>query len=219
MKEQQRSFIIWFGNNKFYQWLVWAAGLIGVALVAWSLWPLASLEVDFPLSSMYLEGGRVELGWPARVRRGGTEGISLGLDTTGLMIEIESSEGPVLMPLSDLEADFNPVLEARLELSGSEVVPSGPVREPFLSGQRVEYEWVATPRRGGVLNGRIWLYLELVPATGDDEVTVRYPVLARPLEIESRTILGLGIFGVRALGGGLILMSLWVLWFIGKKRT
>ena len=217
MKEQQRSFIIGFGNNKFRQWLVWAAGLIGVMLVAWSLWPLASEEVDFPLSSMYLEGGRVDLDWPARVRRGGTEEISLGLDTTGLMIETESSEGPVLIPLSDLEADFNPVLEARLELSGSETAPSGAVREPFFPGQRVEYEWVVAPRSGGALNGRIWLFLELVPVTDDDEVTVRYPVLARPLEIESLSILGLGVFGVRGLGGGLVLLSLWLLWFIRKK--
>ena len=217
MKEQSRSLITGFGNKKPYQWLIWAAGLIGVTLLAWSLLPLPSEEVDFTLSSMYLEGGQVVLDWPAMVRRGEAEGIHLGLDTSGMMIEIESSDGSVLIPLSDLAADFNPVFEARLELSGSEITPSGPVREPFAPGQWAEYEWLVIPRSGGVLNGRIWLYLDLVPTGSGEGATVRYPVLARPLEIESLSILGLGVFGVRGLGGGLVLVSLWLLWFIRKK--
>ena len=208
-----------FGIKKTYQWLACTAGLIGVTLFVWSLWPLPSENVDFTLSSMYLEGGQVVLDWPATVRRGGVYEIHLGLDTTGLMIELESSGSPVLIPLSDLADDFNPMFESRLELSDSQITPSGSVREPFMPGQWAEFEWVVTPRSGNVLNGRIWLYLDLVPATSDEEVTVRYPVLARPLEIESRSILGLGVFGARALGGGLILLSLWLLWFIRKKRT
>jgi len=216
MKTRQSPAITGLENRKRLAWLILTIGLM---LCVWSFWPLSSEVISFPLSSMYLQGGQVVLDWPSVVRRGEAQEVYLGLDTTGLLIEIESSDGPTLLSLTDLAADFNPVFEARLELAGSDISPSGALREPFAPGQQVEYEWFVIPRNGGRLNGRVWLYLELVPKDSEELVTVLYPVLARPLEIESSSLLGLGVFGVRGLGGCLILISSGLLWFFRKKTN
>lgn len=218
MIKKLKSLTVCCVNNKPYHGLIWMVGLAGVTLLAWSLWPLPSASVNFTLSSMFLDGGLVELAWPAVVQRGGAEKIQLSVDTTGLLIEIETTDGPALILLSDLAADFNTVFEARLEFSGSEIIPSGAVRVPFAPGQQVDFDWLVIPRQGGALKGTIWLYLELVPVSSNEETAVVYPVLARSLEIESRSLLGLGVFGVRGVGGALILICLSLLWFSWKKN-
>ena len=218
MKTRLVSIFKGFSKNKYSLVLIGMIGLVGAALLAWSLWPMPTGEAEFILSSMYLEGGQVELVWPATVRRGEAAEIHLSVDSAGMMVEIETSDGPALLLLSDLAADFNALFEGRLEISGSDASPLGPVRIPFTSGQRAEYDWSIISRSGSALKGTIWLYLELVPTSGDERVTVRYPVLARSLDIESRSIMGLGVFGVRGMGGMLLLMSLWLLWAYRKKN-
>jgi len=91
-------------------------------------------------------------------------------------------------------------LEGRLELSGVSVVPGAVVLAPDRSAQPVSFRWLVTAAQEPLVSGTLWL-TEIFKASDGSEV--RVPLLARPLELEWRTLLGLSLPDARWLGGSL----------------
>jgi hypothetical protein len=91
-------------------------------------------------------------------------------------------------------------LEGRLELAGAMVVPGEVVLAPDRSAQPVSFRWLVTAAQEPLVSGTLWL-TEIFKAADGSEV--RVPLLARPLELEWRTLLGLSLPDARWLGGSL----------------
>ncbi len=91
-------------------------------------------------------------------------------------------------------------LEGRLELPGVSVMPGEVVLAPDRSALPVNFRWLVTAAPAPSLSGTLWLTEILKSADGSEE---RVALLARPLEFERRSLLGLGLPDARWLGGAL----------------
>ncbi|MDO8971634.1 MAG: hypothetical protein Q7U74_13150, partial [Saprospiraceae bacterium] len=92
-------------------------------------------------------------------------------------------------------------LEGRLELAGVDLFPSEMMRVPFRPGQTVSFRWLVTAHQGAAENGTLWLV-----AIGIDSSiqATRFPLIARPIQLEVREVLGLNFLSARWVGSGMI---------------
>lgn len=156
------------------------------------------------------ESRRLNLDWPARMRAGDSDRIRLTLeiDDQGDLVATASAEGHQVtfqtIDIPNLYDTHNIVAEARLDLAGVVVRPSGSVSEPLLPGQPVIYYWSVQPDQAGTYRGAVWLYLQFVPLDGGQ--VSRRTVSIQEIEIEATTFLGLGGQTARVTGtiGGVL---------------
>lgn len=112
--------------------------------------------------------------------------------------------------LFELYKEYNLMIEARLQFLGVPISPLGDLNMALLPRQGAQYSWEIQNDKAGVYNGTMWVFLNLVPKENGEEK--QYPLIAREIMIESRSIAGLpvsvirlaGIFGI-LIGGYLIL--------------
>jgi hypothetical protein len=103
------------------------------------------------------------------------------------------------------------LLEARLDLPGAQVDPPGITSQALQAGLVHNFAWQVTANRSGHHTGTLWVYWR--PLVGE---TV--PLLARPIQLQGYSILGLGAPASRWVGGFGLAGSL-VLWISRKKIT
>lgn len=88
--------------------------------------------------------------------------------------------------------------EARIDLAGVEVQPSGSIYEPMKPGQSVTFYWSIRPQETGVYRGTVWLHLNFADkSTGEND---RVAVSAQIVEIEAVDFLGLSVNLARTSG-------------------
>ena len=114
---------------------------------------------------------------------------------------LETTEG-VFVSFVDVGtvADKASLVEGRLDLPGVNIFPGSVVTAPFHPDQAISFRWLVTAGNESPLPGRLWLTLITNDAAGAD---TRNAVLARPLELDIRQILGMPLPEVRWLGGGM----------------
>lgn len=156
-----------------------------------------------------LERRLLMLEWPQTMREKDSDLIMLSitmdesvLATPTLAIPEPNDEGtPVQIP--DLYETHNVFAVARLDMVGLEA-DRNDMREPLRPGQPVTFYWSVRASEAGRYRGVVWLHVEMVPKDGGsiDEILL----LARPIEINAVTVLGmpgdlariLGMLGVLA---------------------
>jgi hypothetical protein len=160
--------------------------------------PSATIAVTKPTPAelVHHENRLIEIEWPAQMRVGDSDVIRLSLvmDEQGLITPTAVIEGhevmgePVKIP--NLYETHNLVAEARLDLLGIESLPKGTISEPLSPGKTVNFYWNIQSHAAGDFRGTLWLHVNIVPR-GDDGQIERVALLAKPIEIESTTILGM----------------------------
>jgi hypothetical protein len=141
------------------------------------------------------ESRRLTLEFPPVIRTGDSTRIRLQLevDEQGNIAPTAVVEGNVItgevVEIPNLYETHNVIAEARLDMAGMEVQPSGTISEPLSQGQSVIFYWSVRPNESGKYEGTAWLHLRFVPKGGGEES--RIPVSVQFLEIEANSFLGI----------------------------
>jgi hypothetical protein len=88
--------------------------------------------------------------------------------------------------------------EARLDMAGLAVQPSGTVSKRLFTGETVDFSWSVSPTSDGSYRGTVWLFLKFVPFEEGEEL--EKVLFSRPLEIQTVNLFGLGGQPARVLG-------------------
>ncbi len=140
----------------------------------------------------------LQLEWPEKIRVGEARRIRLGLEMLDAIKPAgDLSESEVITP-SDWYAHYNVVVESRLDLAGMSVKPDGTMNEPMRPGEPVVFYWSVSPEQTGSFEGTVWVYINLIPKNG--QTAERFLLLARPLDIQAVSFLGMPAWFSRGLG-------------------
>lgn len=145
------------------------------------------------------------LEFPSKMRAG-VEGdivrLTLEVDNLGNITPTAQFEGNVVVgetiEIPDLYETHDVTAEARLDLAGMIIQPSGPTFEPLTRGQSATFFWSIRPEEVGKYRGTVWLHLNFKDkSTGDES---RIAVSAQIVEIEAVDFFGLSVNFARTSG-------------------
>lgn len=178
-----------------------------------------------------LERRLLVLEWPQTLREKDSDLIMLSitmdeaaLATATLTIPEPSDEGtPVEFP--DLYETHNVFAVARLDMVGLEA-DRNDMREQLRPGRPVTFYWSIRASEAGRYRGVVWLHVEMVPKNGGNVEEIL--LLARPIEINAVTVLGmpgdlarilgmLGVFVSTVIGYPLI--QKWIESWQNRRKT
>ncbi len=172
-----------------------------------------------------LEKRLLILEWPQMVREKDTALIelTLAMNEQG-QITATAHPGGTPVEIPNIYDTHNIVAVARLDMAGVEAYRED-IREPLRPGEPVTFTWSIRADEAGTYRGVVWLRLELVPKNGGQIEEML--LLARTIEIQAVTVLGLSGSLARILGGaGLILSTAlgypfiqnWVAGWLKRRR-
>jgi hypothetical protein len=178
------------------------------------------------------EARRLTLEWPPDIKVGDSDVLRLtleidpdgGVTATAVVEGHETRSEKVLIP--NLYETHNVLAEARLDLAGVEVTPTGEISEPMLPGEPVTFFWSVKPEQVGTYRGTIWVHLRFIPKDGGPES--RKTLSAQQVEVRAVNLLGLSGNAARWMGllGTLVGSSLsfekvssWVISRLRKKKN
>lgn len=101
--------------------------------------------------------------------------------------------------MKNLTAEYQPIVQARLELSGADFAPQGQINQAMLKGKVEHFYWQVQPIKSGMQRGTLWLHILYAPLTADGLESQRL-LLAYPLEVPVHDLIGLGILPVQVIG-------------------
>ncbi len=137
----------------------------------------------------------LSLEWPDRLRVGDADVIKLVLavDQGGVITPTAEISGhevigqPVVIP--NLYDTHDLVLEARLDLAGVDVQPTGNLSAPLQPGTTVTFYWSIAASHPGTYRGTLWAYLNIIPRDGSP--MQQQVLLGKRLDIAAQNLLGL----------------------------
>ena len=151
------------------------------------------------------ERRRLTLEYPPRIRAGDSDIVRLTLevDQSGNITPTAVVEGNVTtgetIEIPNLYETHHVIAEARFDVAGMQVSPSGLSSEVLEPGQTVRFFWSIRPEQVGTYRGTVWLYLRFVDKVSGEES--QRPVSAQIVEIEAVNLLGIPANVVRVAGG------------------
>src|SRR5512139_3016065 len=164
-----------------------------IVFLAWGYWPvhreLRARPVS-PAKSAQAEQAVLTLLFPPRIRVGEPGVVRLTLDVDALTDFL-----PAAGESGSIFDTHHVIAEARYDIPGVAVQPSGLISAPVSQGQTAVFYWTLRPGEAGKYRGTIWLYVRAIDkSTGQES---RETVSAQIVEIESVKFLGLVINRVR----------------------
>jgi hypothetical protein len=153
------------------------------------------------------EERRLTLEWPSTIRTGESNRVYLTLDVDkdGKITPTVREQGNVTkgetVYIPNLYETHYVYAEARLDLAGTEVSPSGDSQEPMLPGKVVTFFWSVKPESTGSYRGTVTVHLHFVPMSNTSGQESRILLSAQPIDIEAVNFLGLGGIWARIVGG------------------
>jgi len=150
------------------------------------------------------ESRRLSLEFPPVVRTGDSTRIRLQLevDDRGNITPTAQIGGSIVtggvVEIPNLYETHFVTAEARIDLAGVEVQPSGSIYEPMKPGQSVTFYWSIRPQETGVYRGTVWLHLVFMERVSGEKS--RMTVSAQIVEIEAVDFFGFPVNFVRTSG-------------------
>jgi len=167
------------------------------------------LPTDLP-AFLYDQKMILTLNVPAQVWLGDQYVITLAIKP----VETKSAVGNSNSIISSYHAN----IEARLDLEGGIVTPGKTILEPIHAGQSVQYQWQVRADGKRDINGKLWIYLNILQYTSTS--SWRLPRFALPLQIAVKDIIGLpvGVFRMLVIFTILVVTIVVGLYFyLGRK--
>jgi hypothetical protein len=146
----------------------------------------------------------ITLEWPTGIRVGDSDVVrlKLELDETGEITPTAFFEDhEVQAELVEIENLYDTHVirvEARLDILGLGLSPTGITDRRLLPGEPVEFSWSLRPEAPGTYRGTVWLWVRYLPLDGGEQI--EKTLFSKPLEIEGQNLLGLGGQAARLLG-------------------
>jgi hypothetical protein len=132
-------------------------------------------------------------------------------DIIQLTLELDSQETGELMEFPTLAKDNNKyyqdgnlfdlyhvIVEARLEMAGTEYLPTGDISEALLPAIPVAFLWNIRSSQAGFYQGTVWLHLVFISKAGGQDI--RQVLTAQRMNIEVVNFFGLNGKSARILG-------------------
>jgi hypothetical protein len=161
-------------------------------------------ETGLPPQPAVAESRMLTVEFPPQIRAGDSDLIRLTLDVDelGNLTATAETAGNVtqgeVVQIPNIYETHNIVAEARLDMAGVQINPSGAISEPLRPGQTVTYYWSVRAEDVGIYRGTLWFYLRFVPLDGGAEQ--RQALSAQKIEIEAVNFFGLKAQPARFLG-------------------
>jgi len=128
--------------------------------------------------------------------------LTLEVDEQGNITPTARVEGNVIagevIQVPNLYETHTVTAEARIDLAGMDVQPSGAIYEPMVPGHAVKFFWSIRPQSTGLYRGTVWLHLVFVDRISGEES--RMAVSAQIVEIEAVDFFGFSVNVVRTSG-------------------
>jgi hypothetical protein len=144
--------------------------------------------------------------YPAKIRAGDSDRVRLTLevDEQGNITPTAIVDGNVMsgevIEIPNLYETHRVIAEAKFDIAGVEVAPTGLSSQTLEQGQTVTFFWSVRPTDVGVYRGTIWLYLRFVDKASGEES--QKTVSAQDVNIEAVNLFGLSANLARMLGVG-----------------
>ena len=144
--------------------------------------------------------------YPGKIRAGDSDRVRLTLEideqgniTPAAVVDGNVVNGEVI-EIPNLYETHHVIVEAKFDIAGVEVAPSGLSSQSLEQGQTVTFTWSIRPMDVGVYRGTIWLYLRFVDKVSGEES--RKTVSAQDVDIEAVNLFGLSADLARMFGVG-----------------
>lgn len=128
--------------------------------------------------------------------------LTLEVDDRGNIVPTAEVEGNVVtgevIEIPNLYESHHVVAEARFDMAGMEVRPSGLISAPISQGQTAIFYWSIRPAETGIYRGTVWLYLRFVDRSSGEES--RKAISVQIVEIQAVNLLGVSANLARATG-------------------
>jgi hypothetical protein len=151
------------------------------------------------------ETRRLTLEFPPKMKAGVESDIvrlTLEVDELGNITPTARIEGNIVtgevIEIPNLYETHNVTAEARFDIAGIDVQPSGAIYQPLKRGESVTFYWSIRPQETGVYRGTIWLHLNFAERSSGEES--RMAVSAQIVEIEAVDFFGFSVDFVRTSG-------------------
>lgn len=151
------------------------------------------------------ETRRLTLEFPPKIKAGAESDIvrlTLEVDDLGNITPTAQIGGNVIegdvIEIPNLYATHNVTAEARFDVAGLEVKPSGDSFQPLKQGKSVTFLWSIRGQDVGTYRGTIWLFLNFEERSSG--VQSQLPVSAQIVEIEAVDFFGFSTNFVRTSG-------------------
>jgi len=154
-----------------------------------------------------LEENQISIRWPESIRTGEKDAIqiivALNQDFRALIDQSTSStEKGIDLPIDQ----YNINLEARVDLAGMKINPMGLLSKNIQPGQEVKFNWDVSSNRAGEYEGTLWLFMNLVSKDSPSK-KIQEVLLAKPIKITIKNLLGFPVIIVRAFAFTILLVS------------
>lgn len=151
------------------------------------------------------ETRRLTLEFPPKMKAGVESDIvflTLVVDEFGNITPTAQTGGNVVVgevvKIPNLYETHNITAEARFDIAGIDVQPSGPIYQPLTRGESVTFYWSVRPQATGKYRGTVWLHLNFVERSSGEES--RMALSAQFVEIEAVDFFGFSVDFVRTSG-------------------
>lgn len=144
--------------------------------------------------------------YPAKIRAGDSDRVRLTLeiDEQGNITPTAVVDGNVVngevIEIPNLYETHHVIAEAKFDIAGVEVAPTGLSSQTLEQGQTVTFYWSVRPMEVGNYRGTIWLYLKFVDKVSGEES--EKTVSAQDVDIEAVNLFGLSANLARTFGVG-----------------
>ena len=163
-----------------------------------------SPEISSPVPAIP-ETRRLTLEYPPKIKAGVESDVirlTLEVDENGNITPTAQVNGNVVtgetIQIPNLYETHKVTAEARIDMAGMDVQPSGAIFEPMTPGQTVRFFWSIRPQDTGLYRGTVWLHLVFEDRISGEQS--RMAVSAQIVEIEAVDFFGLSVNVARTSG-------------------
>ena len=166
-------------------------------------------DPQFPIIAVPIpaipETRRLTIEYPPRIRAGDSDVVQLTLavDEAGDLTPTAVVQGNVItgetIEIPNLYETHHVIAEARFDVAGLQVSPTGLSSQTLAQGQTARFFWSILPAEVGIYRGTVWLHLRFVDKVSGEESQTA--VSAQIVEIEAVNLFGIPANVVRFAGG------------------
>ena len=144
--------------------------------------------------------------YPPKIRAGDSDRVRLTLevDERGNITPTAIVDGNVIngevIEIPNVYETHRVIAEAKFDIAGVEVAPSGLSSQTLEQGQTVTFFWSVRPTEVGIYRGTVWFYLRFVDKVSGEES--EKTVAAQDVDMEAVNLFGLSANLARTFGFG-----------------